>query len=206
VGITGSNIEDCMRRDYLLELMRSKSTVFTTSEIALLWGESDVQLVRKKLYRYVKTGKLFSLRKGVYAKDKKYDKYELATKILTPAYVSLETVLVRAGVIFQFYGQIFVASYLTREVVIDGQSYTFRKIKDAILTNRAGIEAKNNYFIATPERALLDVLYLNKDYHFDNLENIDWQKVNAILPIYYGNQRMERMVMKFHKATQEGSN
>jgi hypothetical protein len=195
-----------MKRDYLLELMRAKSTVFTTSEIALLWGESNVQMVRKKLYRYVKTGKLVSLRKGVYTKDKKYDKYELATKVLTPAYVSLETVLARAGVIFQFYGQIFVVSYLTREVVIDGQLYSFRKIKAAILTNRAGIEAKDNYFIATPERALLDVLYLNKDYHFDNLGNIDWHKVNAILPIYGGNKRMERLVKNFLKATQEGLN
>lgn len=195
-----------MKRDYLLELMRAKSTVFTTSEIALLWGESDVQLIRKKLYRYVKTGKLFSLRKGIYTKDKKYDKYELAIKILTPAYVSLETVLARAGVIFQFYSQIFVVSYLTREMTIDGNLYSFKKIKDAILTNRAGIQVKDNYFIATPERALLDVLYLNKDYHFDNLDNIDWQKVNAILPIYGGNKRMERLIKKFRKVAQEGLN
>jgi hypothetical protein len=45
------------------------------------------------------------------------------------------------------------------------------------------------------------VLYLNKDYHFDNLDNIDWQKVNAILPIYGGNKRIERLVKKFSKAT-----
>jgi predicted transcriptional regulator of viral defense system len=195
-----------MKRDYLLELMRAKNTVFTASDIALLWGESDVDFVRKKIYRYIKAGKLYPLRRGIYAKDKKYDKYELATKILTPAYVSFETVLAQAGVIFQFYDQIFVASYLTREVVIDGQTYTFKKIKDAILTNRAGIEEKANYFIATPERALLDVLYLNKDYHFDNLGNIDWPKVTAILPIYGGNKRMERLVKKFLKATQEGLN
>jgi predicted transcriptional regulator of viral defense system len=190
-----------MKRDYLLELMRAKNTVFSASEIALLWGESDANFVRKKIYRYVKAGKLYPLRRGIYAKDKKYDKYELATKVLTPAYVSLETVLARAGVIFQFYGQIFVVSYLTREMTIDGNLYSFKKIKDAILTNRAGIEAKENYFIATPERALLDVLYLNKDYHFDNLINIDWDKVDMILPIYGGNKRIERLVKKFSEAT-----
>ena len=192
-----------MKRDYLLELMRAKNTVFTASDIALLWGESNVDFVRKKIYRYIKAGKLYPLRRGIYAKDKKFDKYELATKILTPAYVSFETVLAKAGVIFQFYGQIFIASYLTREVVIDGQTYSFKKIKDTILTSRAGIEARVNYFIATPERALLDVLYLNKDYHFDNLGNIDWQKVNAILPIYGGNKRMERLVNRFLKAWQK---
>jgi hypothetical protein len=82
----------------------------------------------------------------------------------------------------------------------------FKKIKNSILTNRAGIEVKNNYFVATPERALLDVLYLNKDYHFDHLGNIDWTKAEVILPVYGGNRCIERLVKKYRKATQEGLN
>ena len=170
----------------------------------MLWGESDVQLVRKRLYRYVKSGKLFPLRRGIYARIKAYEKCELATKIYTPAYISFETVLTKAGVIFQFYSQVFIASYLTREIVVDGQAYSFRKIKDTILTNPAGIESKDGYSIATPERALLDVIYLNKDYHFDHLGNIDWESVYAILPIYGGNKRMERLVNKYHIAARKG--
>ena len=192
-----------MKRDYLLELMRSKASVFTTNDIALLWGVSDVQFVRKKLHRYVKAGKLYSLRRGIYAKDREYDKLELATKIFTPAYVSFETVLAKAGAIFQFYGQIFVASYLTREITISGQVFLFRKIRDTILTNRTGIEVKDNQFIATPERAFLDILYLNKDYHFDNLGNLDWDKITGILPIYGGNKRMELRVKKYRKAAEK---
>jgi len=195
-----------MSKDYLGQLLRAQNTVFTINEIALLWGESDVQLVRKRVYRYAKAGKLCLLRRGIYAKDKNYDKYELATKIFTPAYVSFETVLARAGVIFQFYGQIFVASYLTREITADGQTYSFRKIKDTILTDRTGIEVKNGYFMATTERALLDVLYLKKDYYFDNLSAINWEAVDTILPIYGGNRRMERLVKKYRKATQKGLN
>ena len=91
-----------MKKDYLMDLMRSKSTIFTTKDVSLLWQESDVNFVRKKLYRYVKAGKLYSVRKGVYAKYKNYEKYELATKIFTPAYVSFETVLTHAGIVFQF--------------------------------------------------------------------------------------------------------
>ena len=144
---------------------------------------------------------MYPLRRGIYAKVKRYDNYELATKIFTPVYVSFETVLAKAGVIFQFYGQIFVASYLTREISIDNQAFTFKKIKDSIVTNRVGIEAKDNRFIAMLERALLDVLYLNKDYHFDHLGNIDWDKVDAILPIYGGNRRMEYLMKKYRKAT-----
>lgn len=189
-----------MEKDYLMELMRSKNTIFTTKDVALLWGESDVNFVRKKMYRYIKTGKLYSVRKGVYAKDKNYEKYELATKIFTPSYISFETVLTKAGVVFQFYGQVFAASYLTREFTIDDQVYVLKKIKDPILTNQTGIEVKENYFIASPERAFLDVVYLNKEYHFDNLSGINWDKVDKILPIYGGNKRMAAKVKKYREA------
>lgn len=195
-----------MKKDYLLELMRSKSTIFTTNDVSLLWQEPDANFVRKKLYRYVKAGKLYSIRKGVYAKDKNYEKYELATKIFTPAYISFETVLASAGVVFQFYGQVFVASYLTREFTVDGQVYALKKVKDSILTNQIGIEVKENYFIASPERAFLDVVYLNKEYHFDNLSSIHWDTVDEILPIYGGNKRMETKVKKYRDAAQKGLN
>lgn len=193
-----------MEKDYLMELMRSKNTIFTTKDVALLWGESDVNFVRKKMYRYIKTGKLYSVRKGVYAKDKNYEKYELATKIFTPSYISFETVLTKAGVVFQFYGQVFAASYLTREFTIDDQVYVLKKIKDPILTNQTGIEVKENYFIASPERAFLDVVYLNKEYHFDNLSGINWDKVDKILLIYGGNKRMAAKVKKYREAAQKG--
>lgn len=195
-----------MEKDQLLDLMRLKNTIFTTKDVSLFWNEPRVDFVRKKLYRYLKSGKIKSVRKGIYAKDKNYNKYELASKIFTPAYVSFETVLAKAGVIFQFYSQIFVASYLTRELIIDGQNYSFKKIKDAILTNRIGIETKDNYFVASPERAFLDLVYLNKDYHFDNLTNINWNKVSEILPIYGGNKRMAVKIKKYKAAAEKGLN
>ena len=195
-----------MEKDYLMDLMRSKNTLFTTKEVSLLWQEPDANFVRKKLYRYIKAGKLYSVRKGVYAKDKNYEKYELATKIFTPSYISFETVLTKAGVVFQFYGQIFVASYLTREFTIDDQTYVLKKIKDPILTNQTGMDVKENYFIASPERAFLDVMYLNKEYYFDNLLGINWDKVDEILPIYGGNKRMKTKVKKYREATQKGLN
>ena len=189
-----------MVKDYILDLMRSKKTVFTFKDLILLWGESDVNFVKKKIHRYVKAGKMNSVRKGIYSKDKNYDKYELATKIYTPSYVSFETVLGQAGITFQHYNQIFVASYTKREITADDQKYSYKRIKDTILTNPAGIESKDNYSIATPERAFLDVVYLNKDYHFDNLNPLNWDKVFEILQIYGGNKRMEKMVKKYREA------
>lgn len=187
------------RKDYLLVLMRARNTVFTFKDVSLLWEKSDMNFTKKKLYRYLKAGKLFSVRKGIYTKDKNYDKFELATKIFTPSYISFETVLARAGIIFQYYGQIFSASYLTREITIDNQIYSYKKIKDIILTHPLGIETKENYFIASPERAFLDVIYLNKEYHFDHLSVLNWKKIFEILSIYGGNKRMEKTVKEYQK-------
>jgi len=179
------------------KILRSPNTVFTFKEISLIWGDPDKKATISAINYYVKTGNLYRIRRGIYAKDKNYDKFELATKIYTPSYISFETVLTQAGVIFQFYSQIFVASYLKREILIDNQKYTFRKIKDSILTNHTGLEFKNNYWIASPERAFLDLLYLNKNYHFDNLDPLDKEKIFEILPIYK-NKALEKSVKEIY--------
>ena len=185
--------------EYLDALLRSIKTIFSTKDAALLWGEEKESTVSARLNKYVKSGKLLRIRRGVYAKDKNYDKLELATKIYTPSYISFETVLAKAGIIFQFYGQVFVTSYITREVAIDNQAYSYKRIRDFILTNRVGVETKDNYYIASPERAFLDVVYSSKDYHFDNLASLNWEKIFEILPIYK-NISMEKRVKKYHKA------
>ena len=183
--------------EYLDALLRSPKTIFSTKDVALLWGEERESTVSARLNKYVRAGKLIRVHRGLYAKDKNYDKFELATKIYTPSYISFETALAKAGVIFQFYGQILIASYVTREVIVDDKTYSYKRVRDSILTNHAGIEAKNNYHIATPERAFLDVVYLSKDYHFDNLSPLNWDKVFEILPIYQ-NKSLEKRVKKYH--------
>ena len=183
-------------------LLRTKQTLFTFKEVNLIAGnDSNPALLRRKISYYVKRGQLHPLRRGIYAKDKKYDKFELANRIFTPSYISFETVLSRAGVIFKNYGQIFVASYLTRELKIEDQIYSYRKISDVILTNvkgPTGIEHKGTYSVASPERAFLDIVYLSPEYHFDNLAALDWEKVFEILPIYQ-NKQMEDRVKKYYE-------
>jgi len=185
--------------DYISAILRSKQTVLSAKDIMLLWGEASSDAARVRINYYAKSGDFYRIRRGFYAKDKDYNKFELATKIFTPSYVSFETILGQAGITFQHYNQIFVASYTKREITADGQAYSYKRIKDTILTNSAGIESKDNYSIATPERAFLDVVYLNKDYHFDNLDLLNWDKVFEILPIYGGNKRMEKMVKKYRE-------
>ncbi len=187
-----------MEKADILSILKSNNTVFSFKEILLASGESNPALLRRRIYSYIKNGQLYGIRRGLYAKDKNYDKLELATKIFIPAYVSFETVLAEAGVIFQHYSQIFVASYQTKEIDCDGQIFSFKKLKTNILNNNSGIENKGFYSIASKERAFLDIVYLNKDYHFDNLSPLDWDKVFSILPMYE-NKRMTKKVNQYYK-------
>ena len=191
-----------IKGEYLDILLRSPKTIFSTKDVALLWSEEREIMVRNRLKKYARAGKLIRVRRGLYAKDEKYDKFELATKIYTPSYISFETVLAKAGVTFQFYGQIFVASYVTREIIADDQTYSYKRIRYSILTNHTGVEPKQNYYIASPERAFLDVVYLSPNYHFDNLSPLNWEMVFEILPIYK-NESMEQRITKYHKSINE---
>ncbi len=182
-----------MEKADILQILRKNNSVFTFKDIALIWGETNPRNVQKKIYRYIKAGKLYPIRRGIYAKDKNYNKLELATKIYTPSYISFETVLAEKGVIFQHYSQIFVASYLSREIECDGQKYIFKKIKNSALTDGTGIEKKDNFYAATAERAFLDAIYLYKDYHFDNLESINWDLCFKIVPIYKNNNLKKKL-------------
>lgn len=189
--------------DYLTTILRSDKTVFTSKDLALLWQDPGSSATRVRVNYYIKKGDLYHIRKGFYAKNKDYNKLELATRIFTPSYISFETVLARDGLVFQYYDQIFVASYITREITVDNQVYSYKKIKDTVLINSFGIEHVEETSIATKERAFLDTLYVNNDYFFDNLHSLDWDKVFLILPIY-DNKRMVKKVNQIFKKVNKG--
>lgn len=180
-------------------ILRSNKTVFSFKDLALRSRDTSSKNLKAQINYYLKKGDLYHIRRGLYAKDHEYNRFELATKILTPAYVSFETVLAAAGITFQYYSSIQVASYQSRTIECDGTTYVFKKLKSSILTNPAGIKLEGTYSIATPERAFLDVVYLNTRYHFDNLQELDWKKVYEILPIYE-NRDMEKRVDMYYEA------
>jgi predicted transcriptional regulator of viral defense system len=190
--------------DYLTSILRSSKTVFSTKDISMLWHDPSSTASRVRLSYYAKKGDLYRIRKGLYAKDRHYNRLELATRIFTPSYVSFETVLAKEGLIFQYYEEIFVASYLNREISVDGQVYSFRKLKTSLLVNAVGVQHVDETSIASRERAFLDTLYANKDYHFDNLGGLGWDFVFAILPAY-GNKRLERLVNRMYKSQDQES-
>jgi len=186
---------------YLSAILKSPKTIFTVWDIAILWQSPNTNATIVRLNYYVKKGELIRIRRGIYATSSQYDKIELSTRIYTPSYVSFETVLAQEGLIFQFQSSIQIASYLTREICIAKQSYSYRKIKNSVLTNSIGIKNSEQISIATPERAFLDILYTNGNYHFDNLRSLNWENVFAILPIYE-NQRLVKIVNQLFKQSQ----
>ena len=173
---TGNNL--------ILAVYQDVRTVFRLIDIAHLVGETNFQSINKRLNYFVRTGKLQNPRKGIYAKPN-FNPQELACTIYTPSYISLEYVLQKSGVIFQYDSGISIVSYLSRSIEVSGQNYHFRKIKGEILVNTLGIIRKENQInIASAERAFLDLSYLNRNYFFDNLNTLNKQRVFNILPIY----------------------
>jgi predicted transcriptional regulator of viral defense system len=186
-----------MENNVILTLYNRPETVFTVHEVSQYVPGINSKQLKDRLYHAVKSGKLLRIRKGIYTKDR-YNTLELATKIYTPSYISLETVLSSHGVIFQHYMTIFVCSYLTRTLVVDRSTIQLRRMFDPILTNTLGIERKDGYYLATLERAFLDAVYLYKNYHFDNLSGVNWEKVNEYKS-FYGNAAFNRRLNSYYK-------
>ncbi|PJA55748.1 hypothetical protein CO165_01940, partial [Candidatus Roizmanbacteria bacterium CG_4_9_14_3_um_filter_33_18] len=109
-------------------LNKLPQTVFTTREIALILGETNADLVKSKINYYVKKGEIFSIRRGIYTKNIKFNELELSTKMYTPSYVSFQTILAKHGVVFQYDSRVHLGSYLTREVRVADIKILYKKI------------------------------------------------------------------------------
>lgn len=181
--------------DWLLQIYQSPRTVFGLADIALLTGESDPISLTKKIHYQVGKGNLKNPRKGLYTKPI-YDPAALACTLYTPSYLSLDYVLQKEGIIFQYDSAITAVSYLSRVVEIDGWEIKYRKIKDAVLLNTTGISSNpNGLNIATKERAFLDMLYLNGEMYFDSINTLNKKLVLSLLPIYE-TKSLEKSVKK----------
>ena len=165
-------------------ILTDTRTVFTTQSIVMLSGISDSVVLSKMLNYYVKKGDIRNPRRGIYTKLK-YNEEEMACSIFHPSYISLEYVLQKAGVVFQYDSSITSVSYLSRTLEIDGRTYAFRQIKPERWLNLAGIKQVGNVCIATTERAFLDMIYLSAgNCYFDNLRPINKKLVKSLLPSY----------------------
>jgi hypothetical protein len=154
-----------MEFDELLDLMGDEP-VFKSA--VLLAGDVDVANVRRQLSRWVKAGRLYQLRRGVYALAPPYQKvkphpFVVANALVQGSYVSLQSALAHYGMIPEYTP---VVTSLT--TARPGRWRTplgdmiFRHIKTTWFHGYRQVEVAEGQraFVASPEKALLDLVYL----------------------------------------------
>ncbi len=154
-----------MEFDKLLDMVGDEP-VFASA--LLLAGDVDAANVRRQLSRWVKAGRLYQLRRGVYALAPPYQKvkphpFVVANALVQGSYVSLQSALAHYGLIPEYTPV--VTSVTTAR---PGRWPTplgdmiFRHIKTAWFHGYRQVEVAEGQraFVASPEKALLDLVYL----------------------------------------------
>lgn len=183
-----------MRFERLIEIV-GHEPVFETG--LLLAGAVDPNDVRRQLSRWVKAGRLRQLRRGLYALAPPFRKVQphpflIANRMVRGSYVSLQSALAHYGLIPEVVPV--VTSVTTarpgrRDTPLG--SFTFRHIKAELFFGHRRLEVSpgQHAFIATPEKALLDLSYLHRGGHspgylrelrLQNLERLDLDELQRL--------------------------
>jgi predicted transcriptional regulator of viral defense system len=155
----------------------------------LLAGDADPLDVRHQLSRWVESGQIFQLRRGLYTLAPPFQKikphpFVLANAMVRGSYVSCQSAL-------EYYGMIPEYTPVTTSVSASRPgrwetplgTFDFRHVKPELLRGYRQIElGGQRAFVATPEKALLDLIHLYpggddpaylRELRLQNLENLD---------------------------------
>lgn len=175
-----------MEYDLLLKLI-GDDPVFESS--LLLAGNVDPKLIRIQLSRWVKTGKIYQLRRGLYSIAPPYQKinphpFLVANHLQKASYVSLQSALAYYGLIPEVVNiTTSVSTGRPERLETPLGTYEFRHVKTEFLFSYQMVElGGQSAFVATPEKALLDLIYLQpgsdsiaylKELRLQNIEKLD---------------------------------
>lgn len=179
-------------------LLTSGLSVFTPGDLALLWEIENPPYLKTKIHRLIAQRKLIHLRRGIYVLDRDYKPWEMANKLYRPSYVSLNSVLSESGAIFQYDSAVYSIARKPANIVIDKRQYVYRSINTGIFFRHTGIETKDHTSAATPERAFLDLLYLEPQATIDNPDVLSPKRVRDLLPLYH-NRALDRRAASYVK-------
>lgn len=157
-----------MKYDELLEIIGSES-LFETG--LLMAGAPDPAAVQRQLSRWVRAGRLVKLRRGLYAVASPHraalpDPFVISNRLVRPSYVSLESAL--------HYHEIIPDVPFAVTAVTTGRAgvhdtplgrFLFHHIRTDRLWGSREIKVaagQRGAWIAGPEKALIDLLYLNR--------------------------------------------
>lgn len=184
-------------------LVNTSKTVFSTRDVENILRPNSSDSLYRSIDYYTKTSKLIQIKKGFYIiPGRNVNIFELGNKLRTPSYISFESVLAEEGVIFQWDNKITLSSKESINMEVMDTKFVFRQLKDSILLNKKGITEKDNYYIASKERALLDILYINPKFMFDNLDGINFEMCKKLLNVY-NRKSLVKIIDKLEKDVRE---
>jgi len=131
--------------------------------------EKDRQNIRNQLNRWLDKGLIIKLKKGIYILNKNDRKIQpgeafIANELYAPSYVSLEYALNLYGLIPE--KVTWVTSVTTKKTARFSNElgeYVYQHVKPGAFRGFQSIKDKDGFsaFIAEPEKAVVDFLYLN---------------------------------------------
>lgn len=176
------------------EFLKSARNLPVLNVELLLAGTYSVEPIRVQLSRWQKAGKLVQLKRGIYLLSEEYHKvnaYEpyLASILKIPSYISLEKALEYHGLIPEAVSVYTSVTTKRQGRFISGAGiFDYRHIKSSLFWGYESITVnKQTGFIASPEKALLDLVYLNNlkitlDYLREmRLQNVEKINLNKLL-------------------------
>ena len=183
----------------LRELTKIKKLYFGAEEIARTLGINPAS-AKVTASRYVKQGFLLRIKKNFYIFREVWnaagreEKFLIANMGQVPSYISLMTALDYYEITSQMQRSYFesVAVKRTKEIHLEGHILKYSKINSALYFS---FKKEKGFFIATPEKALLDAFYLQSygRYAFDT-SAIDKSKLDR--------DAIERLSREFPRKTQ----
>lgn len=167
--------------------------------------EKNSQIMRNQLSRWQKRGLVVKLRQGMYLLNKNDRRIEpslkfIANQLYSPSYVSLEYALWIYGLIPEaVFGVTSVTTKKTARFKNEMSVFIYQHIKPAAFRGFKTVkdETGASVFIAEPEKAAVDFLYLNLSkfrtdpervfelsYRFQNLEDLKPRRLIALAKIF----------------------
>jgi len=133
--------------------------LITPNTLSNIFGIKNKNTIYKIIERMEKYQLLEKLMKGKYVLyDLNMSDFEKAGIILTPSYISLESALSFYGILPQFtYSITSVTTLKSRKYTLKNKEFEYTKISHKYFSD---FIKKDNFLIATPEKALIDSLYL----------------------------------------------
>lgn len=159
-------------------LLSQDRKIFHTADLALLWGIDNGDTLRTTISRYLKSGILIGLHKGLYStiEPSRIDPVVIARAMIhSMSYLSCESILVERGVIHQVLGVMTFVGQRSQNFTLPGHNLQIkvRQLASRFLYNPLGVSEGR----ADPERALADLLYYNPLYHLDSPGQIDQERL-----------------------------